>query len=66
MSMQTDDVQHLPTVTAEICKRCKRKVSFKFYNSRIQADGRFRIVYLRCPNCGARAQRLVEIVAPPD
>ena len=61
-----DEIQRLPTVAAEICKNCKRKVFFRFIASRIQSDGRFRIVYLRCPNCGARASRLVEIVAPPD
>lgn len=61
-----DDTQHLPTLRAETCTKCGARVFFRFYNSRIQADGRFKIVYLRCPQCGAKASRLVEIVAPPD
>lgn len=59
-------IQRLPTVRAEVCAKCGRRVFFKFVSSRIQGDGRFRVVYLRCPACGVRASRLMEIVPPPD
>jgi RNase P subunit RPR2 len=58
--------QYLPPQYADVCAKCRQRVFFKFVASRIQAEGRFRIVYLRCPSCGARASRLVEIVAPYD
>ena len=66
MSTKTDPTQHLPPVHAMRCNQCGRKVFFRFVRSRIQAEGRFRIVYLRCPNCGAKAQRLQEIIPPED
>ena len=65
MSTPTE-IQRLPTVRAEVCSKCGRKVFFKFVASRVQAEGRFRIVYLRCPCCGAKASRLIEIVPSPD
>ena len=58
--------QHLPPKFADRCAACGQKVYFNFIASKKQSGGRFRIVYLRCPNCGAKASRLVEIVAPPD
>lgn len=57
--------QHLPTVYADTCNQCHRRVFFRCLRSRVQAEGRFRIVYLCCPECGAKATRLVEIVARP-
>ena len=61
-----NEIQRLPTAHAEVCAKCGRRVFFKFVASRVQAEGRFRIVYLRCPCCGAKASRLIEIVQPPD
>jgi len=62
----TSEMQRLAPRHAEVCAKCKRRVFFKFVNSRVQAEGRFRIVYLRCPCCGAKASRLTEIIPPPD
>lgn len=60
------EIQRLHTIHADVCAKCGRKVFFKFVASRVQAEGRFRIVYLRCPVCGAKATRLTEIVPSPD
>jgi len=62
----TSDIQRLAPRNAEVCAKCKHKVFFRAVSSRIHADGRFRTVYLRCPECGARASRLVETIPPPD
>lgn len=66
MSTKTDTTQYLPPLTAQRCAKCGRKVFFKFVASRVQAEGKFRIGYLRCPSCGAKAQRLIEIIPPED
>ena len=56
-------LQRLCARTADVCANCGQKVFFRFVSSYTQADGRFRVVYLRCPHCAARASRLVEIVS---
>lgn len=65
-NQQPRKTQHLPPRYADRCVACGQKVYFMFVASKKQSGGRFRIVYLRCPSCGAKASRLVEIVAPPD
>lgn len=51
--------QHLPPLNLVECASCHNRVAFRFYSSRI-LDADKRVVYLRCPVCGASATQIQE------
>ncbi len=62
--MATDiesNVQFLGFVKCPTCRNCGAKVKWKVRSTYRTADGRHRIQYLRCPVCGNRATRLVDV-----
>lgn len=63
MSTEVDDrAQLLSPRQCDVCNRCGNRVYFRQIASRILGgDGSRRVVYLRCPSCGAKATRIDEV-----
>ena len=57
--------QRLPRLTLTECAACHSRVKFRFYNSTPSPDPNFKIVYLRCPVCGAAAVQIREVEILP-
>ena len=57
--------QRLPRLSLTECAACHSRVNFRFYNSAPSPDPNFRVVYLRCPVCGARAIQVREVEVLP-
>lgn len=51
--------QRLPALELVTCAACGQRVSFRFRSSR-DLDATWRLVYLRCPACGASATQMQE------
>lgn len=49
------------TIKAQVCKECGKPIRYVIRTSKKVNGGRFRVEYLRCPLCGARATRRVAV-----
>lgn len=58
-------IQRLPALELTTCEKCGARVKFRFHASR-NLDANRRVVYLRCPECGASATQVQEIERPPS
>lgn len=54
-----------PSVAAAVCPKCGHRVDMTVRSSRKSPCGRYRTQYLRCPLCGGKATRLIEIALAP-
>lgn len=57
--------QRLPRLNLTECAACHSRVNFRFYNSTPSSDPSFKVVYLRCPVCGAPAVQVREVEVLP-
>lgn len=57
-------IQRLPALYLTECNSCHERVYFRFLSSRL-LDDNTKVVYLRCPVCGASATQLQEIEILP-
>jgi len=55
----SDSPQRLPALELVTCASCGQRVNFRFVASR-PLDETWRVVYLRCPACGASATQMQE------
>lgn len=57
--------QRLPRLSLTECAACHSRVNFRFSSSTPSSDPSFKVVYLRCPVCGAPAVQVREIEVLP-
>ena len=57
--------QRLPRLSLTECAACHSRVNFRFRSSEPTADPSFKVVYLRCPVCGAPATQVREMEVLP-
>ncbi len=57
--------QRLPRLSLTECAACHSRVNFRFRSSEPTTDPSFRVVYLRCPVCGASAIQVREVEVLP-
>ena len=55
----SNEPQRLPALELITCEKCGQRVNFRFHASR-PLDSQWRVVYLRCPACGASATQMQE------
>ena len=48
-------------IAAERCRDCGKQIRYIVRTSKKENDGRFRVEYLRCPLCGGRATRMIDL-----
>lgn len=48
-------------IAAERCRDCGKQIRYIVRTSKEVNDGRFRVEYLRCPLCGGRATRMIDL-----
>lgn len=56
---QPATTQFLGHIETAACRECGKRVRWRVRSSYKCADGIHRAQYLYCPNCGAKAQRLI-------
>ena len=58
--------QRLPRLSLTECAACHARVHFRFRSSEaMMSDPSFKVVYLRCPVCGAPAVQMREVEVLP-
>lgn len=57
--------QRLPRLNLTECAACHSRVNFRVRSFAASADPSFKVVYLRCPVCGAPAVQVREIEVLP-